>query len=123
MDADFEIYPGKKLSGLFKDIVTNSNDKRNQLDVLVSDMRSMVKSPADIVTIIPMLKDYIDAGIKNDELLVKLAAVVQRMAVGAADGEGGNGSILTDEERKQLMAEINAVATNASEPIPTVVGK
>ena len=102
MDLNFEIYKGKHFSGLCKDIVKNSENKKDQIDILISELRTLIKTVNDAVIIVPLIKDYYDVGIKNDEQLVKLAAVVQRLvAKGEASGEG---------ERKQLMEEVITIS-------------
>ena len=116
-DQDYEIYKGKNFSDLCKDIVTNSQEKRNMLDILITDLRDMIKTLADATTVVPLLKEYIDSGIRNDEQLVKLAAVVQRLMAGRTTEEGG--TLLTDDEKKQLMGEIELVAKTVKEVDPT----
>jgi hypothetical protein len=110
MDNDIEIYKNKKFSDLCKDIVKNSENNRDQLDILISDLRSMIKTANDALMIVPLIKEYLDVQVKNDEQLVKLAAVIQRIisrqTVGA-DGEM-NG-FLTEEEKRQIMQEIKVI--------------
>lgn len=106
MDLNFEIYKGKNFSSLCKDIVKNSENKKDQIDVLISELRTLIKTVNDAVIIVPLIKDYYDVGVKNDEQLIKLAAVVQRLvAKGEASGEGTS-MILSEEDRKQLMEEV-----------------
>jgi hypothetical protein len=109
--SDFELYKGKTFASLCKDIVTNSEEKKQQLDILITDLREMIKTVNDAVTVVPLLKEYFDVGVRNDEQLIKLAAIIQRMISGRAgvEGEGGN-SMLTDEEKKQLMTVIEETA-------------
>ena len=109
MDNDYEIFQGKKFSDLCKDIVRNSDDKRNTIEQLITDLREMIKTVNDAVTLIPLLKEYIDVGVRNDEQLIKLAAIIQRLMAGVANSEDGN-PMLTDDEKKQLMATIDEVA-------------
>jgi hypothetical protein len=110
MDLNFEIYKGKNFSGLCKDIVKNSENKKDQIDILISELRSLIKTINDATIIVPMIKDYYDVGIKNDEQLVKLASVVQRLvAKGEASGEGSS-MILSEDERKQLMEEVITIS-------------
>lgn len=119
MDFEFEIYKGKKFSSLLKDIVVNSEDRNDTIQKLIDDLRIMVKSPNDAIIIIPLIKEYLDVTVKNDEQLVKLAAIVQRLAAnsGGKDGEGSFG--LSEEERKQLMEEANSIAKEVTKPIPS----
>jgi len=110
MDLNFEIYKGKNFSGLCKDIVKNSENKKDQIDILISELRSLIKTVNDAIIVVPLIKDYYDIGIKNDEQLVKLAAVVQRLvAKGESTGEGSS-MILSDDERKQLMDEVITIS-------------
>jgi len=117
---DDEIYNGKTMSDLFKDIVTNSENKRNQIDILLSDLRVMIKTPENALMIVPLIKEYLDVGIRNDEQLVKLAAIVQRMVSNATgvDGEGGN-LILSEEEKKQLMAQVETTVKEMQSTVDT----
>lgn len=121
MADDFEIYKGKTFGGLCKDIVTNSEEKKQQLDVLMTDLREMIKDIKDAVMVIPLLKEYYDIGVRNDEQLIKLAAIVQRIVAGkmSADGESGN-VLLTDEEKKQLMSNIESTVKSMDAPIPSI---
>jgi hypothetical protein len=117
MDFEFEIYKGKKFSSLLKDIVVNSEDRNDTIQKLIDDLRIMVKTPNDAIIIIPLIREYLDVTIKNDEQLVKLAAIVQRLAAnaGSKDGDGAYG--LSEEERKQLMDEAHTIAKEISKPI------
>lgn len=112
MDNDIEIFKGKNFSDLCKDIVKNSEEKKNQIDILITDLRDMIKTVNDATMIVPLLKEYFDVGVRNDEQLIKLAAIIQRLMSGkaGADGDGGGGMLLTEEERKQLMATVEETA-------------
>ena len=118
MAEDFEIYPGKTFGGLCKDIVKNSEEKKQQIDILITDLREMIKTIENAVMVVPLLKEYYDIGIRNDEQLVKLAAIVQRLVAGkmGPDGEGGN-ILLTDEEKKQLMSSIESTVKAIEEKV------
>lgn len=114
--SDFELYKGKTFASLCKDIVTNAEEKKTQLDVLITDLREMIKTINDAVTIVPLLKEYFDVSVRNDEQLIKLAAIIQRMIAGkASDGENGS-AILTEDERKQLMTVVEETAKKMQEP-------
>ena len=80
MAIDFEVFEGKSLSDIFKDIYDNSNKNKQQLEVLMKEVVGFIKDGDTAVQIIPMLKEYLEINVKNDEQLVKLATIVQRMA-------------------------------------------
>ena len=115
--SEFEIYKGKSFASLCKDIINNSEQKKDQLDILITDLKDMIKTVNDAVTIVPLLKEYFDVSVRNDEQLIKLAAIVQRLMSGKVgpDGEGG-GTMLTDEEKKQLMSAIEETAKTMKSP-------
>lgn len=117
MDTDFEIYKHKKFSGLLKDVVVNSEQKRAQIDILITDLRSMIKTPNDALVIVPMIKEYLDVGVKNDEQLVKLAAIVQRLAASSNTGDTGNNFAISEEEKKQLLTEVETITREMNRPI------
>lgn len=117
MDNDIEIYKGKSFSDLCKDIVKNSEEKKNQIDILITDLREMIKTVNDATMIVPLLKEYFDVGVRNDEQLIKLAAIIQRMIAGKSGGDSdGGGMLLTDEEKKQLMATVEETAKQIHKP-------
>lgn len=105
MENDYEIYKGKNFSDLCKDIVKNSEEKKNQLDILITDLKDMIKTIENAVMVVPLLEKYIEVGVRNDEQLIKLAAVIQRLMVGKTV-EGDGSVILTEDEKKQLMTAI-----------------
>jgi hypothetical protein len=93
---EFEIYKGKSFASLCKDIINNSEQKKDQLDILITDLKDMIKTVNDAVTIVPLLKEYFDVSVRNDEQLIKLAAIIQRLMSGKVgpDGEGGGTCLL-----------------------------
>ena len=73
MDTDKEIFDGKTFASLAKDIYFNSTRKSAQIDQLIKDLRTMIKDAGSATVIAPMIKDYIDVSVKNDDQLVKLS--------------------------------------------------
>lgn len=121
---EFEIFKGKNFSNLCKDIVRNSEDKKNQVDILISDLRSMIKSANDAMMIVPLLKDYYDVGIRNDEQLIKLAAIIQRIISGkTAALAGDDGILLSEEEKKQLLDAAEASVLEMNKEIDNLNSK
>ena len=111
MSTDFELFPGKNLSGLFKDIYDNSSETKKQIDVLVQDVIKFCTDASTAVAIIPMLKDYMEVHVKNDEQLVKLAGIVQKLVTAQSKGAEGEFG-LSEKEKEQLLANI---ATDVAE--------
>ena len=110
MDTNFEIYKGRTFAGLCKDIVKNSESKKDQIDVLISELRGLIKTVNDAIIIVPLVKDYYDVGVKNDEQLVKLAAIIQKLVVKGENSGEGNNLILSEADRIQLMSEVISIS-------------
>ena len=112
MANDYEIFEGKSLSGLFKDIYENTKTNKEQLEVLMKEVVGFIKDGDTAVQIIPMLKEYLEINVKNDDQLVKVAAIVQRII--AAESKGGSEDEfgLSDKEKEQLMGAIEDAATD-----------
>lgn len=109
MDFDIEIFKGKSFSDLMKDIYSNSSKKDRQINLLIGELRPLIKNVGDATVIVPLIKEYLEVGVKNDEHLVKLAAVVQRLVStnNRVQSETGQSWILSEEEKKQLMGELD----------------
>lgn len=112
MDFNVEIFKGKTFSELMKDIYSNSSKKDRQINMLIGELRPLIKNVGDATVIVPLIKEYLEVGVKNDEHLVKLAAVVQRLVStnNRVQADTGQSWILSDEEKKQLMSELNEIA-------------
>lgn len=109
MELNFEICRGKTFRDLCQDILDRSEAKKNQIDILYSDIRSHIKDAASALNFVPQLKGLIETGVKNDEQLIKLAAIVQRLQSTQIEATGGEGMGLSEEEKEQLMREINDI--------------
>ena len=103
MAIDYEIFEGKSLSSLFKDIYKNTEYNRKQLDVLTKELVQFIKDGDTAVQIVPMIKEYLEINVKNDDQLVKMAGIVQRLI--SAEGKGGSDDEfgLSDKEKEQLI--------------------
>tara|TARA_R100000005_G_C4989285_1_gene197001 strand:+ start:823 stop:1194 length:372 start_codon:yes stop_codon:yes gene_type:complete len=109
MEKDLEIFSGKTFSGLLKDIYTNAKAKERQIDILIKELKPLIKNIGDATVIVPLIKDYLDIAVKNDDHLIKMAAIVQRATQRT---EAGESLILTDEEKKQLLEEVEKIEEN-----------
>jgi hypothetical protein len=108
MSTDFELFPGKNLSGLFEDIYNNQINKKKHISEVIAELRKMVRHAGDMGVLGPIIKDLIDTSVRNDDQLVKLATIAQRIIASNQKSEGETG-FLTDAEREQLLSEIEQV--------------
>ena len=112
MANEYEIFEGKSLSDLFKDIYTNTERNKTQLEVLMKEVTSFIKDGDTAVQIIPMLKEYLEINVKNDDQLVKVAAIVQRIIASESKGSSEEEFGLSEAEKEQLMGAIEDAATD-----------
>lgn len=108
MSTDFELFPGKNLSGLFEDIYNNQINKKKHISDIIHEMRKSIRHSGDMAVIGPIVKDLIDTSVRNDEQLIKLATIAQRIIASNSKSEGEDG-FLTKEEREQLLQELQEV--------------
>ena len=106
MDGNKEIFKGKTFSGLLEDIYVNSKEKDRQIKILISDLQPLIKNSGDATIIVPLIKEYLEASVKNDEHLVKMAAIVQR-AMARTENKNSDSPLLTDEEKNQLLEAVD----------------
>jgi len=111
MSLDKEIFNGKTLSDLFGEIHDNSTQTRAQVKALIGELKPLIENIGDATLIVPMIKEYMEIGVKNDEALIKLATVIQRIESAQAKGDSNemfDFSELQDllEEQEQVQEEI-----------------
>lgn len=109
IDMDFEIFKGKSFSSLLKDIYENQQGKKKNISGLIEELRKLIRNPQDAIQLTPMITQLINSSISNDDHLVKVASIVQRLILseGKLAGEAG---FMSDAERKELMAEVEDTA-------------
>lgn len=89
MALDTEIFEGKTLKDLFSEIHSNSSNTRSQVRALINELKPLIENIGDATLIVPMIKEYMEIGVKNDDALIKLATIVQRIEAAQAKGEAG----------------------------------
>lgn len=104
-DKDTEIFKGKTLSSLLSDIYNNSLHTKSQIDLLCDELSKMIKNTSDVAVVSPIIKDYLDVSVKNDDQLVKIANVVTKILTAKSDTE--ESGILSDKEKTQLLEALN----------------
>tara|TARA_B100000131_G_scaffold193770_1_gene186262 strand:- start:155 stop:541 length:387 start_codon:yes stop_codon:yes gene_type:complete len=102
MKSKDEIFEGKTFEDLTKDIYKNASDKKKQIDLLISEVHGFIQTIDDVVLVAPIIKEYMDVGVKNDEHLVKLASVIQRIMSKSSSGDDES-FLLSDSEKEDLI--------------------
>ena len=102
MDKNDELFKGTSFADLMSDVYHNSKKKDRQINQLISQLQPLIKNASDATIIVPLIKEYLDVAVKNDDHLVKLTAIVQRYISTKQTISGADG-LLSDNEKQQLL--------------------
>jgi len=105
MSAEFQLFDGKNLSSLFKDIYENQQNKKKNISEMIESLRKLIRNIGEATVLAPIIRDLIDTSVKNDDHLIKLATIAQRLAAAEAKGIGEDGW-LSEHEKTQLLTEL-----------------
>ena len=108
------LFDDKSFGDLLKEINGNQKKKAKQLASLIVELRPLVQYLGDATVIVPLIKEYMEISVKNDDQLIKMAAIVQRLSTGAANS--GDGGLLSAEEMDQLMDVAEEIAKTVEKP-------
>ena len=114
MDKNEEIFKGTSFADLMHDVYHNSKKKDRQINQLISQLQPLIRNASDATIIVPLIKEYLDVAVKNDDHLVKLTAIVQRY-ISTTQTISGADSLLSDEEKQQLINVAQSVLTDELE--------
>ena len=109
---DSIIFGDKKFSDILHEIYDNQTKKKEQISSLISELKPLIQEIGDATLIVPLIKEYLEIGVKNDEQLIKMATIIQR-AVNNTNAEGEFG--ITEEEKAELLAEMDKLERVAKE--------
>ena len=110
------IFDDKSFSDLLKEIHKNQTKKSKQLASLIAELRPLITNLGDATVVVPLIKEYMEISVKNDDQLIKMAAIVQRLSTGASST--GDGGLLTEEEMEQLQSVAEEISKTVEKPKP-----
>jgi cell division FtsZ-interacting protein ZapD len=100
---DVTVFGSTSLSDLFKQIHKNNKDIDKQIGEFIDTLKPMASSNAgSAVMLMPTVKDLIDVNVKNNEQLIKMAAIAQRAATVS---NNSNNELIDMSEIEALLAE------------------
>ena len=105
---DSIIFGDKKFSDILEEIYNNQKKKSEQVTALIFELKPLVNEIGDATLIVPLIKEYMEIGVKNDDALIKMATIIQR-AVNSSNEDGGLG--ITEDEKEALLAEMEKIQT------------
>tara|TARA_Y100000004_G_scaffold177415_1_gene218981 strand:+ start:562 stop:948 length:387 start_codon:yes stop_codon:yes gene_type:complete len=108
------LFDDKSFSDLLKEIHKNQTKKSKQLANLIAELRPLITSLGDATVVVPLIKEYMEISVKNDDQLIKMAAIVQRLSTGTTNT--GDGGMLTEEEMQQLQDVAEEISKTVEKP-------
>jgi hypothetical protein len=117
MDFNVKIFGNKSFSDILKNIYDNSKEKEKQIKDLISGLKPLINNTQSALMIVPLIKEYLDVSVKNDDSLIKMASIIQRAMVNS--GGGSDDFILSDSEKEQLLKAVQTMEQEIPKPILT----
>ena len=108
------IFEDKTFSDLLKEIHKNQSKKAKQLASLIAELRPLITSLGDATVVVPLIKEYMEISVKNDDHLIKMAAIVQRLSTGGSTK--GDAGLLTEDEIQQLQEAAEEISKTVEKP-------
>jgi len=106
---DNVVFGKKKFSDILSEIYDNQTEKKKQISGLISELKPLISDIGDATLIVPLIKEYLEIGVRNDEQLIKMATIVQRV-VNNSNSEDSRG--ITEAEKEELLAELDKLNTD-----------
>ena len=102
---EYVVFGDKTLSDVFEDIYKNTDSKREQINTFITKLVRQIRTPEDAAVISPIIKDFMEVNVKNDEHIVRIAQIAQR-AIAIGTKAASSTDLLTEDEKQQLLSNI-----------------
>ena len=118
MDINSELYDGKSLADIFSEIHKNTDSKRAQINSFIMKMVQLIRTPEDAAVIGPIVQGFLEVNVKNDEHLVRVAQIAQRIvSVGVKSTTASLDGLLSESEKEALLGDIKAEIQDLQEDV------
>jgi len=108
MDKDTPLFDDKTFSDLLRDVYSNTKKKETQINTLIDQLKPLIRNMTDASLMVPLIKEYLEISVKNDDNLVRLTGIVQRLLV-VSNKDKTDELGLSDAERMQLLQEAQTI--------------
>jgi len=104
------IFKDKKFSDILEEIYDNSVKKEKRIKALIRELSPLITSPEEAVVVVPLIKEYMEVSVKNDEALIKMATIVQRVLNSNKDSIDDVTGLFSKTELEELQKMSEEVA-------------
>ena len=117
MDINSELYDGKSLADIFSEIHKNTDSKRTQINSFIMKMVQLIRTPEDAAVIGPIVQGFLEVNVKNDERLVRVAQIAQRIVSVGVKSNASLDGLLSEEEKNALLGDIQVEIQGLQEDV------
>ena len=117
MDINSELYDGKSLADIFSEIHKNTDSKRTQINSFIMKMVQLIRTPEDAAVIGPIVQGFIEVNVKNDEHLVRVAQIAQRIVSVGVKSNASLEGLLSESEKEALLGDIKVEIQELQEDV------
>ena len=113
---DQVIFKKKKFSDILEEIYKDTKVKEKQVNQLIAELKPLIQDTGDATLVVPLIKEYLEIGVKNSDNLIKMAAICQRLM--AKQVEVSDGALINEEEKAALLSAIDDIEEEQQKALP-----
>ena len=117
MELEKQIFKGKTLGDLVEEVYNKHKSQDSLIKQEISRLVDMIESPGDAIVIVPLLKEFVNSGLKNDEVLMKILTLFQK-AEDKKKETGQDSGLLTEKDIEQLFSEVTDLKGKSMKQLP-----
>ena len=117
MGLDETLFNDKTFSNVLEDIYKSTKKREKQIDGIVEEIKGLIESIGDATIIVPTLKDLLDVGVKNTDVLVKMLNAAQKMTIAQQKGDA-EGFGFAAEELQSLLGDLDEISDDLESALP-----
>jgi len=117
MELEKNIFKGKTVGDLVEEVYNKHKSQDALIKQEISRLVDMIESPGDAIVIVPLLKEFVNSGLKNDEVLMKILNLFQK-AEEKKKETGQDSGLLTEKDIEQLFSEVTDLKGKSMKQLP-----
>lgn len=98
------IFKSKTFGKLLEEIHSNSRNTDKQVYQMIEQLNGYIESLGDAISLAPIIATYVKMAIDNNEHIIKLASIVQKVLDRGKVAPIDDFTVFTDEDKKELEA-------------------
>jgi len=113
---DQVIFKKKKFSDILEEIYKDTKTKEKQVNQLIAELKPLIQDTGDATLVVPLIKEYLEIGVKNSDNLIKMAAICQRVI--SKTVEASDGALISEDEKEALLSAIQDIEEEQQKALP-----